>query len=191
MKKLAFAIFVLTATITVESFGQFSLGSGVSLPLGEYADDDGGSAGIGFIVKGGWEKLLNENIGITTGIVIGSNPLKEDVSGIDAGSWTYFLLEIGVLIQATETLKIRGMLVRAGSSSPEIKQGSQVVLTSASAGSFGFDIGTSYEVGQFYIGANYTSFNPEFKFNLNSLGAGIVEEKQSIGMITLTGGYIF
>ena len=191
MKKLAFITLVLTICIQVKSVAQFSVGTGISLPIGDYADDDGGSAGVGFLVKGGWDKLLNDNIGIATGITIGGNPLNEDISGLDASSWSYFILEVGVLIQATEEFKLRGMIVRAGASSPELKQGSQVVLTSATSGSFGFDIGTSYEIGQFYIGANYTSFNPEFQYDFRNIGAGIVEEKQSMGMITLTGGYIF
>lgn len=187
MKSTIFTVLSLFMFTTL-SWGQFSVEAGLSLPMGDYADDDGGSAALGFNVRGGWDKLLNENLGIATGVIIGGNSFDEDISGVDVSGWSYFVLEVGLLVQASEQFNIKGMLVRAGGASPEIKSGSQVLLTSASAGAFGFDLRLEYEISKIYISANFLSFAPEFQF---TDGISIVEDKQSMSTIGIGVGYKF
>jgi len=186
LKSILLTLFAFLAFMSI-SYSQVSLEAGLSLPMGDYSDENGGDANLGYNIRGGWDNLFTDNLGLATGIVIGSNAIsKED--GFDVGSWFYVAFEAGLLFKASENFNVKGMLVRAGASTPEISLGNQVLFTSASSGAFGFDIRVEYELDDFYISANFLSFKPEFEFDLNGFQTS---EKQSMTTIGIGAGYKF
>lgn len=186
--KSIFTTLIFTLLLISQGYGQFSVELGASIPIGDFADDDGGGAKTGFNVRGGWDKLINENLGIATGVIVGSYGFDEDISGADASPYSIFVLEAGLLVKANENFNIKGMIVRAGASTPEVTSGSQVILTSASAGAFGLDIRAEYNFDKIYISANYLTFTPTFKYDI---GFGLQNIEQNFGLLGINVGYKF
>ncbi len=167
---------------------QKTLESGLSIPVGDYAGSEA-SAAIGYNIRGGWDKILNNNnMGIALGAIFGRNKYNVEGITISSGSWSYFGIETGVLYQVNDQINLKGMLVFANGTSPAIRANSSGILESARANAFGFDLRVEYKISKVYISGNLLSFAPVFKYNGSN---GILMDKQSISTLGLSIGYIF
>lgn len=167
---------------------QFSVDGGLTLPVGSFADEDDGSAGLGFRIGLNYDWALNEQLGISSRLFFGANGFKEDEPDLEAGAWGVGGIGAGLYFQPQDALKFYGLLLVGYGSTPELNIANTVGITEASAAALGIELGAKYFFSNAYIMASFTTFTPEFEFDFGGLR---LEEEQNIGFLSIGAGYQF
>ncbi len=197
LKLVALAV-LITFSVSSESFSQFSIEAGTTIPIANFASEEGGSAKVGYAIRTGWEKLINEKIGFASGLIFGENSISNAETTLNKNTWSYLALEGGLLVKVNNHLNLKGMVVGTIAQSPtNTIENSEVflgqIITSGtrytSTGSaVGFDLRLAYEISKFYISANLLSIAPEFQL---SNGSSVNSETQAMTTVGLHLGYKF
>jgi len=182
MKSTLLYVLVLIFTSTI-CFGQFSIGSGLTNPVGSFANIDNGAASLGYQVIASYDISLNQKYGISTGLLIGQNSLNDNSPKFNNGHWSFLLIEVGGYMQLFDKLKLKGLVSTGSFGTPEINvENGTFVLNKLG---LGLDLKLEYNFRRFYLGSNFLYSNSEFEFfNSNPL-------KQSISNVGLIIGRIF
>lgn len=180
-----FSLLLLAGT---SATAQFSLDGGLTLPVGDFADADDGSAGLGFRLALNYDYAFAESVGLATKLFYGVNSFDEEDIDLDAGAWGVGGIGAGLYYQPEDAFKLYGLLLLGSASTPEVTAGNTVVLTEATAAALGFELGLKYHFSNVYLTAAFTSYQPEFSFDF--LGT-IFKEKYSIGFLSIGAGYQF
>ena len=122
------------------------------------------SAKPGISVRGGWDKLFTDNIGIANGIFLETHGLRSEADGLE-GKWKRIGLETGLWYKASERINIKGMVIGTLLSSPVIEitnsqststftvnSGTLVLLNEVA---LGLDLRVEYVHDQFFLSINY------------------------------------
>ncbi|MBC6995251.1 hypothetical protein QWY85_12275 [Neolewinella lacunae] len=180
-----FSLLLLAAT---SATAQFSLDGGLTLPIGEFGDDDESNAGPGFRLALNYDYAFGESVGLATKLFYGVNTFDEEEVDLDAGTWGVGGIGAGLYYQPEDALKLYGLLLLGTASTPEVTAGNTVLLTEATAAALGFELGVKYYFSNVYLTAAFTSYEPEFSFDFFGT---IVNSKYSIGFLTIGAGYQF
>ncbi|MEL6140521.1 MAG: hypothetical protein AAFQ37_08200 [Bacteroidota bacterium] len=186
MKKVLF--FIGTLFFTLNLSAQFSLGAGLSLPIGSYADEEEGAASIGFVINSQRDWAINDVVGFTSKGFFGLNSVDTGNDNVEASPWMTFGGGAGLYVSPAENFRFNAIVLYAYSLAPKIEAGGQEFLSRAGAGAVGFDIGARYMFERFYIGVNFTTSTPTFTYEA---GSSEFEIEQSVGYISIGGGFIF
>ncbi len=172
--------FILTTTC---SFGQLSIGTGVTTPVGSFANIENGAADLGYQLIASYDISANQNYGISTGLLIGQTSLNDNSTKFNKGHWSYLLVEVGGYVQLFDNLKIKGLISTGSFATPEFNiENGTVVLNKLGVG---IDLKLEYAFRKFYIGSNFIYSKPEFEsFSTNPI-------RQSISNVGLIIGYTF
>ncbi|MGM0636644.1 MAG: hypothetical protein ACQESK_11315 [Bacteroidota bacterium] len=145
--------------------GYIGLTIGASIPVGEFASDQGGLANTGLqinLINFGY--LFTENIGIAAAWFGAANPVSS-VNGMEIDPWSYGGLMLGPLFSApfqeNITVDFRPMLGYANTTVPDIGYGEE------RASSLAFSVGTvlRFDVSDNFLimlTADYLSTTPTF-----------------------------
>ena len=169
---------------TTYCFGQFSISSGLTVPIGSFANVDEGAANPGYQIAVSYDIKLNPKYGISTGLLGGESALKNKPSGLfDQGKWTFALIEVGAYAILFDNLKIKGLISGGLFGSPAYNFES--VLAYSRKNSLGLDLRVEYSFGKLYLGSSFLYANPEFEIrNRNPI-------RQTFSNIAFNVGYIF
>jgi hypothetical protein len=215
-KILTALVLALAASTNVSAQTDSAAGKGltvmgiISLPQGDFADEDGGGATMGF--GAGLEYAVpmknSKNLQFVVGGYYIRNPMDvsdiedEDVT-VDADGWSNF----GVLggVRMTDLAGISGFYAQgmAGfnmATAGDIEMtddyyGETLMQTSSTETSLAISLGVGRKFGKWDIGVRYLNFGePEFEVKIEDgdgyeLAEGEIEQK--ISMFALTVGYAF
>lgn len=193
--------------IVISSLGQVSgyAGGGIMVPIGTLPSDDFssnyGESSNGVIGKIGVDAfIIDQKIGLALLAMYGFNSNHYHYSHIDLEDnvWLRHYGIFGGLLLALNRkhLKIHIMPGYGKTTSSELKSWlyGSVLLPKASAGSFGFDIGASYEFNivdniGFFFGLDVFHWKATFdKLENNILG---IDVKGPASLLALTAGIVF
>lgn len=172
-------VLALTLLTTNFAYSQFSLDSGLAIPIGKYTSADQGEAGIGWTIRPAWDIFFTENIGIATGFIIGKNRLSNKAKFYDRSSWKFAAVELGLVIRLSEVLRIKGMLLKGVYRTP-IYTSEEIIVEdlpenttfssyqfssySHSTANIGFDLRIEYTFRKFYTSSNFMFYKSDFTF---------------------------
>ncbi len=142
------------------SFGQISLGVGFNMPIGSYRSIEDGSANPGYQITTSWDKSIDENFGLSTGILVGQNTINENSIKYLNSSWSFSALELGLFFKPMDNLKIKGLFTTGIYGTPII-QGENGTFTLNKV-SPGLDFRVNYSFKNKFIGTNFLYSNPNF-----------------------------
>ncbi|NTV45395.1 MAG: porin family protein [Chlorobiales bacterium] len=203
------AIFTL-GYYNVANAQSFGIYGGVSLPMGDFADDSGDKAGLAKLGFGGGLQVTfplgSQGLELIGDAAFLYNPLDEDKSGIKDAAYTNIPVMAGLRYVGTinpdfsiYAMGLAGINI-ASFSDIEIQNadgyGSPGKITFDSATSFGFGFGAGVIFSEsFNIGAKYLILGePEYKGKLTVegyTGSADFNIKQSVSMIVITAGFVF
>ena len=165
-------------------FSQFSIGGGLTNPIGSYAEIENNAAKLGYQISANYDISLDRKYGISTGLLIGQNSLKDNSSKFNKGQWSYVLIEVGGFVRLLENIKLKGLISTGSYATPELnyENSATVILNELSVG---LDLKIEYNFNNFYIGSNYLYSNPNFVFPSGS------STKYSFSIIGLIIGHSF
>jgi len=192
---------------TTYCFGQFSISSGLTIPVGSFANIEEGAANPGYQIAISYDFKLNPKYGISTGLLLGANTLKDnsenffneriwDFSFTELDPWSSALFEVGAYVQLTDNLKFKGLITGGNFASPTYDYIGETVtfnggtVTRGGSGTsitlgMGLDLKVEYSIGKFYIGSSFLYANPEFEIiNRNPL-------RQTFSNVVFNIGYTF
>ena len=118
MKSNLLYVLVLIFTTTF-SFGQFSIGSGLTNPVGSFANIENGAADLGYQIIASYDISVNQKYGISTGLLFGQNSLNDSSTKFNKGHWSFLLIEVGGYVQLFDNLKIKGLMSTGSFATPE------------------------------------------------------------------------
>ena len=185
MKSHLATIFILLFCISY-GFGQFSIGTGLTTPITSIQNLDFSSGDVGHQFIASYDKSLNDCYGLSTGVLVRLNPIKENSTNYIDGAWSYASLGIGLFVKPLDNLKIKGLFTRGMNGTPTI-QGETGTFTLADL-SNGLDFRIEYSIKKFYIGTNFLYSNPKFQL---PDGNPLEIEEHSITTLGFLGGYNF
>jgi hypothetical protein len=170
---------------TTYCFGQFSISNGLTIPVGSFANVEEGAANPGYQIALSYDYKLNPKYGISTGILLGINTLKDNSENLfnerilnssftPVSPWSYALIEVGAYVRLTDNLKFKGLITGGHFATPVYDFISETITfnggtitgggssTSTTFG-IGLDLKVEYSIGKFYIGSSFLYANPEFE----------------------------
>lgn len=178
---LTFTImFTFIATL---SFGQFSIGSGLTVPMGAYNQIENGAADLGYQIATGYDISLDQRYGISTGLLIGQNALNNNSTNFNEGRWSYILFEAGAYLKLANKLKLKGLVTTGNYASPEFNIENGTITSNKI--SYGLDIKLEYNFSKFYLASNFLYSKPQFELLSGN------REDISISSLGLILGYTF
>lgn len=185
-------LFLLIATfIASNSFGQVSIGTGLVIPVSSLGNTNYGSANLGYQFQANLDKFVSEYYGISSGILIGTNPINENTSSYTDGSWSYLVLELGLILAPAKNIRLKSLVTAGSYGTPNIAFED---LTTGTGGTFsgskiglGIDFRIEYVLNNWFIGTNIFYSKPNLKFETFSINAS---DFKSIANLGLTIGYI-
>lgn len=199
-KKLLFALIaIFTLGFNVANAQSFGIYGGVSLPMGDFADDSGDKAGLAKLGFGGGVQVAFP-LGSPELELIGDaaflyNPFDEDKSGIKDAAYTNIPIMAGLRYvgMVNPDFSIYGMglvgINIASFSDIEDEFGDVLEIKGGTAVAFGFGAGVIFSE-KFNIGARYLILGePEFTAEFE--GTEVGKFKQSISMLLITAGITF
>ena len=179
-----------TFLITTASYCQFTIEAGNSIPIGDFAATDVAAAKPGISVRGGWDKLFTDNIGIANGIFLETHGLRSEADGLE-GKWKRIGLETGLWYKASERINIKGMVIGTLLSSPviEITNSQSTSTFTVNSGTLvllkevalGLDLRVEYVLDQFFLSISYKIS----QFEQSTIDSEVVPLPSSFGISTL------
>jgi hypothetical protein len=179
----------------------------LSIPTGDYADDDDGLATLGFGV--GAEYQLPRSPGQPVGVVLGGyfihNPmdfdeLEEFEISADGGGYNHFVALGGIRINDIGNIPgfyVQGMVGVDVATVGDLEfeyEGETVTQTVSPVSTLAFSIGMGRRLDRWDIGLRYLNFGePELEFRVEDEFGNVErgEGKQKMAMLAVTVGYRF
>jgi len=190
--KLNLLLTGITVFITSFAFSQFSIGTGAAIPISSYNKLESGAAKIGYQITANWDKSINNFYGISTGILLGGNPIEHDSQNFPIGQWRFSMVEVGAFIEPYENIKLKGLLSAGIYGTPEIEyindsdlSGGRITLSKFSPG---LDLRIEYSPAKYFIGINMLYSRPNIDFSEYNNNQVDIKSITNIGLLV---GYIF
>ncbi len=175
--RYSISILFFTFIFITSTNSQFSIGTGLTQPVGSFQNDEGGAAKIGYQISVAWDKAISKNFGIASGLQFGQNDITESSINYSSDSWNHLAIGTGLYFEPIANLKIKGLLnlglyavpvVHARQNVDNNTSGTVIIFPNI-AGirvnklSPGFNLSMEYKINNYYIGTNLLYTNP----NLN------------------------
>ncbi len=167
--KIKILTLIITTFIASNIFGQVSIGTGLSIPISSFENLNYGSADLGYQLNVNWDKSIDDNFGISSGILIGTNPINEKSTIFTDGSWSYLAVAFGAFYVPTKNIKLKGFATVGNYGSPDIAYENMATSTggvrTGSALSAGCNFSVEYSFKNWFVGTNFFYSKPDFNFN--------------------------
>lgn len=189
-------VLILGATfIATSGFSQFSIGAGLATPIGSHASTSYNSAQLGYQLQATWDKFLGGNYGISSGVILGENPITKNTSIFKEGSWTYLAIEAGLVLAPVKNLKFKTLITAGKYRTPDISYTypdlSGGVVFTRTIFNLGCNLRIEYKMNKWFVGTNFFYSKPDFDFSTLAIEDLNIENIKSITNLGLIVGYTF